>query len=87
MIRKVYEVDPMLCPKCNASMKVVAFITDFSMVDRIINYLKLSFIRDDRRPGSVGAYSGETVYLFRFNPATDRSEATLGGHYTSLWPE
>ena len=26
MIRKVYEVDPMLCPRCGGKMKVVAVI-------------------------------------------------------------
>jgi hypothetical protein len=25
MIRKVYEVDPMVCPKCGGTMKVIAF--------------------------------------------------------------
>jgi hypothetical protein len=39
MIRKVYEVDPMLCPKCGGRMKIIAFITDYSVVDRIINHL------------------------------------------------
>jgi len=32
-------------------------------------------------------YSGETGHSFRFKTATDRSEATLDGHYTSLRPE
>jgi hypothetical protein len=36
MIRKAYEVDPMLCPKCGGTMKVVAFLKDFSVADRII---------------------------------------------------
>ncbi|MGB9005973.1 MAG: transposase [Candidatus Aminicenantales bacterium] len=44
MIRKVYEVDPMLCPKCGGQMKVIAFLTDFSVVDRIIGHLKLTFV-------------------------------------------
>jgi len=43
MIRKVYEVDPLICPKCQGEMKVISFITDFSVVERIINYLKLTF--------------------------------------------
>ena len=34
---KVYEVDPMLCPKCGGSMKVVAFIPDLQAIDRIID--------------------------------------------------
>ena len=44
MIRKVYEVDPMVCPKCGGTMKVVAFITDYAAVDRIIDHLKLKFV-------------------------------------------
>ena len=44
MIRKVYEVDPMLCPKCGSQMKVIAFLADFSVVDRIIGHLKLTFV-------------------------------------------
>jgi len=44
MIRKVYEVDPMVCPKCGGTMKVVVFITDYAAVDRIIDHLKLTFV-------------------------------------------
>jgi hypothetical protein len=29
MIRKVYEVDPMACPQCGGTMKVIAFLTDY----------------------------------------------------------
>jgi len=43
MIRKLYEVDPMACPKCGGTMKVVAFITDYAAVDRIVDHLKLTF--------------------------------------------
>jgi hypothetical protein len=32
MIRKVYEIDPMICPQCGGTMKVVAFITDYVAV-------------------------------------------------------
>jgi len=40
-----------------------------------------------RRPSTPSGYSGETGHSFRFKTATDRSEATLDSHYTSLWPE
>jgi hypothetical protein len=53
MIRKVYEIDPLICPKCRGRMKVIAFLTDFSVVDRIINHLKLSFIADKPPPPQV----------------------------------
>jgi len=32
MIRKVYEVDPMICSKCGGRMKVVAFITEVALM-------------------------------------------------------
>jgi hypothetical protein len=41
MIHKLYEVDPMVCPRCGGPMKVIAFLTDYAVVDRIINHLKL----------------------------------------------
>jgi hypothetical protein len=53
MVRKVYEVDPMLCPKCRSRMKVIAFITDYPVVDRIINHLKLKFVADKPPPSNV----------------------------------
>lgn len=28
LIRKVYEVDPLICPKCGGNMRIVAFIDD-----------------------------------------------------------
>jgi hypothetical protein len=53
MIRKVYEVDPMLCPKCGGRMKVIAFLTDFSVVDRIIDHLELTFVADRSPPPPI----------------------------------
>jgi hypothetical protein len=35
MIRKVYEVDPMVCPKCGGTMKVIAFIVDYTAVQAV----------------------------------------------------
>jgi hypothetical protein len=53
MIRKVYEVDPMICPKCGGTMKVVAFITGYAAVDRIIDHLKLTFMAEKPPPSHV----------------------------------
>jgi hypothetical protein len=50
MIRKVYEVDPMLCPRCGGTMRVVAFLTEHAVVDRIINHLKLAFVAERPPP-------------------------------------
>jgi hypothetical protein len=50
MIRKVYEVDPLVCPQCGGQMRVISFITDYAVVDRIVNHLKLSFVADKPPP-------------------------------------
>jgi hypothetical protein len=55
LIRKVYEVDPMLCPKCGGTMKAVAFLTEYAVVDRIIEHLRLTFVAD-RPPPPQAAY-------------------------------
>jgi len=59
MIRKVYEVDPLLCPSRGGTMKVIAFLTDYAVVDRIINHLKLSFVAD--RPSPLQAAYQEVL--------------------------
>ena len=43
MIRKVYEVDPLICPSCRGQMRIIAFIEDPKAIDKIIRHLKLSF--------------------------------------------
>lgn len=43
MIRKVYEVNLIACPRCQAEMCIITLPTDFSIVGRIINRLKLTF--------------------------------------------
>jgi hypothetical protein len=57
MIRKVYEVDPLVCPQCGGTMKVIAFLTDCPVVDRIISHLKLTFFAD-RPPAASDRLSG-----------------------------
>ena len=53
MIRKVYEVDPLVCPQCGGTMKIIAFLTDTAVVDRIINHLNLTFIASKPPPPQV----------------------------------
>jgi len=41
LIKKVYEVDPLLCPYCGAEMKIVAFITEHSTICRILEHIQM----------------------------------------------
>ena len=67
MIRKVYEVDPMLCPKCGGQMKVIAFLADHAVVDRIIDHLKLTFAAAKPPPPQVTFQE----YLWAADPAAE----------------
>jgi hypothetical protein len=51
--REVCDVDPMVYPKCGGPMKVIAFITQFRAVDRIIDHLKLKFMAAKPLPSHV----------------------------------
>lgn len=52
LIRKVYEVDPLKCPRCGGRMTVMAFLTRASVIDRIIAHLKISFTAERPPPAS-----------------------------------
>ena len=39
LIKRIYEVDPLVCPSCGSEMKVVAFIIDHVVVDKILRHL------------------------------------------------
>ncbi|MGB6367547.1 MAG: transposase zinc-binding domain-containing protein [Thermoanaerobaculia bacterium] len=41
LIKRVYEVDPILCPFCGTEMKIIAFINDFATARAIRRSLKL----------------------------------------------
>jgi hypothetical protein len=53
MIRKVHEVNPLTCPKCGGIMKVISFLTDHPVVDKIINHLNLTFVAERPPPPHI----------------------------------
>jgi hypothetical protein len=36
----------MVCTKCGGQMCVIAFLTDYAVVDKIIDHLKLKFVAE-----------------------------------------
>jgi hypothetical protein len=39
LIQKTYEVDPLTCPKCSGTMKVISVIEDEEAIKKILNHL------------------------------------------------
>jgi hypothetical protein len=38
LIKAVYEVDPLKCPKCGGTMKVISFIEDDAIIKKILKH-------------------------------------------------
>ena len=57
LIQKIYEVDPLLCPKCGGAMRVIAFIEEQNVIEKILKHLGLWLLNSrapPRRPVSRG---------------------------------
>ena len=41
LIRKVYLVDPLTCPKCGGRLRILSFIENPCVIEKILRHLKL----------------------------------------------
>ena len=39
LIARIYEVFPLLCPKCGGQMRLIAFITEGTQTDKILDHI------------------------------------------------
>ena len=40
LLQQIFEVDPLACPTCHSAMRIVAFITQASVIDQILAHLR-----------------------------------------------
>jgi hypothetical protein len=40
LIRRVYEVDPLVCPRCGAEVRVIGFITETKVIKRMLDHIR-----------------------------------------------
>ena len=40
-IKKIYEADPLCCPKCGGEMEIISFITKHQIIKKILEHLSL----------------------------------------------
>jgi hypothetical protein len=76
LIAKIYEVDPLVCPRCSSKMRVLAVITNPAEVNKILRHL----IKIGRPPpGLEPARSKElTRPLLSVSPISVRGREPLG---------
>jgi hypothetical protein len=59
LLRQLFEVDPLVCPRCAGAMRIVACITQAAVIDQILAHLRTRAIaeaqRGARSPPATGA--------------------------------
>ena len=60
LIRKIYEVEPLVCPQCQHTMRIIAFIGSDAIIQKILKRLGLWETRSHSPPPSW-AYE-KTIY-------------------------
>lgn len=41
LIQEIYEIDPLICPKCQGPMRILSFIEKLELIERILRHLGL----------------------------------------------
>ena len=49
VLKKIYEVDPLTCPRCGSQMEIIAFIEEWTVIRKILQHLGL-WDRPQRSP-------------------------------------
>jgi hypothetical protein len=42
LLQRIFEVDPLRCPRCGGDMRIVAFVLDHQVVHAILEHLRKS---------------------------------------------
>ena len=80
-IKKIWKTDPLICPGCLHEMRIISFITETSLIKKILKYLDLwdepgsPPLRDARDPPRSVNIPDEIVYLPIEDPAWDWQES------------
>jgi len=80
MIKKVYEVYPLIYPSCASTMKIIAFIQDHKVIDKIIHHLNLS-VQAERPPSP---HVAQHVLLMAVEDSGGISEGLCGCFLSTL---
>jgi hypothetical protein len=40
LLRQIFELDPLVCPRCAGAMRIVASITQAAVIDQILTHLR-----------------------------------------------
>ena len=61
LIRLIYEVDPLVCPRCGGLMRIIAFITELRVIGKILKHLAAKGVDARSPPGADPSSPRRTV--------------------------
>ena len=61
LIARIYEVFPLLCPKCGGQMRLIAFVTEGTQIRRILDHIGVDSEPPHTYPRRAGHRCGRTV--------------------------
>ena len=73
LIRQVYEVDPLVCPRCGGTMKVLAVIERPAVIQQILAHLGLPTIAPSLRapPDPSAGVATDPPHAWSYEPCFD----------------
>ena len=63
LIARIYEVFPLLCPKCGGQMRLIAFITEGTQIRRVLDHIGVEQRNRPPTTRSISASIGERAGL------------------------
>ena len=64
LIQKIYEVNPLTCPKCSGKMEIISMIEDEEVIKKILKHLGLWDVKLWPPPGTqADAEKIQTIFL------------------------
>jgi hypothetical protein len=61
LIQKIYNVDPLKCPKCGGKMRIIAFIEEDAIIRKILTHLNLWLSQSYHDPPASTDYSSNNI--------------------------
>ncbi len=80
LIQKIYNVDPLLCPKCLGSMRIIAFIEDQQIVKKILQHLDLWHVKRKPPPRATGP-PAEGIIIYDESSAPGADDYIIDSDY------
>ena len=77
-IKKIYEIDPLECPRCGGEMRIISFIHQFSVIRKILEHLELWGEDHSRGPPQNDEFIYEPIDDGWFREIVDETTTIIG---------